>query len=592
MPRLPLFLLLLSALPLCAFAQNKTPIVTTAPLADQTQFNGTSRTIDLSAAFQDPDQTAAVRMTTVLGTLELALFDRQKPATVANFLKYVNEDRYFANDPNANQLASSFIHRAVPDFIVQGGGFIGTVKEEEPTEARPIQVGALPPIQNEPGISNTRGTIAMAKVEEQRDGNGNPVPGTGPDSATSQWFINLANNGGAPSNLDTQNGGFTVFGRVLGAGMNLVDQIAASPIYNLGSPFDSIPLRNYTLPDAVRVPNFVSLPAIEQIAAVSSPLTFSASSANPAVASVTVSASKVLVAAKQVGSVEITVTATDLDGAAVSDTFSVNIIEGPGRLLNISTRVSVRTEENVLIGGFIIRDGASKRLLVRAIGPSLSQADIDDALQDPVLELRDQSGGLIALNDNWAEAPNKQEIIDTGIAPTAGKESAILATVPSGAGNTNYTAIVRGLNEGIGVGLVEVYDLESAPGSTILNISTRGRVGRNENVMIGGFILGGGETRRVAVRAIGPSLGNAEIEDALEDPALELRNSQGTLVDSNNDWQSHPQSSEMQEIGLAPSDSRESALIDTLSAGNYTAIVRGSGDPSTGVGLVEVYSLP
>src|SRR6266446_7239385 len=197
----------LLAFALTARAQNTPPVVT-SQIADFTEYAGAAqRSIDLTTAFADSDVSAAVRLTTVLGTIDIALFGQQKPITVANFLNYLDQGRYFKIDPTNGQLASSFVHRSVPGFIIQGGGYIGTVEPGNPATASPTQVLAFPPIQNEPGISNRRGTIAMAKLAGD------------PNSATSEWFINLADNGGPPNNLDTQNGGFTVFGRIVNNGM-------------------------------------------------------------------------------------------------------------------------------------------------------------------------------------------------------------------------------------------------------------------------------------------------------------------------------------------------------------------------------------
>src|SRR3954469_8142881 len=169
-----------AALPVAG--QNVAPVVT-SQIADFTEYAGApARSIDLTTAFSDPDVSNAVRMTTVLGNIDIALFGQQKPVTVANFLKYIDEGRYFKIDPTNGQLASSFIHRSISSFVIQGGGFLGTVNPTDPGNAQPTAVLTLPPIQNEPGISNTRGTIAMAQF------------GTDPNSATSQWFINLANN--------------------------------------------------------------------------------------------------------------------------------------------------------------------------------------------------------------------------------------------------------------------------------------------------------------------------------------------------------------------------------------------------------------
>ena len=555
------------------------------PVANYTQYNSTVRAIDLSTVFRDPDASAAMRVTTVIGAMNFTLDGETAPITVANFLRYVDEGRYFKVDPTNGQLASTFFHRSVPNFVIQAGGFIGTVDPQNPDNALPTEVAPFAPIQNEPVISNTRATIAMAKVPERRDENGNVVAGTGVNSATSQWFINLADNS---VNLDAQNGGFTVFGRVAGGGMSVADAIAALPRHNFGAPFDSLPLRNYTIGQPVRVPNLVSIPGIDRIL----PLTFTAESANTAVADVRVSAGNLLVNAKQPGTTQITVTATDLDGAAVTHSFNVEVVAAPGRLLNISTRLEVRGGEDVLIGGFIIRGGTSKRLLIRAIGPSLADSGVAEPLSNPTLELRDQNQELIAANDDWGTAPNRQAIVDTGIAPKSEKESAILVTVPSGADNISYTAIVRGTETKDAIGLVEVYDLDSGPGSNILNISTRGSVSVGERVMIGGFILGGSDARRVVVRAIGPSLSNAGITGTLTDPTLELRDGNGALLDANNDWQTHPQSGEIQAVGLAPSNARESAILRLLTPGAYTAVLSGEGDTPTGIALVEVYQLP
>ena len=270
--------------------------------------------------------------------------------------------------------------------------------------------------------------------------------------------------------------------------MTIADAIAALATFNFGSPFDQFPLRNYTQTDynahkSIAVSNLVSVPGITRI----STLSFSAASNNTSIADATVSGTKLLVAGKQIGSATITVTATDFDGGTVSQNFTVNVVAAPGRLVQLSTRMQVGTGDNALIGGFIMRGPSPKRLMIRGIGPS---SGLNGALADPVLELHDGTGAVIASNDNWGDAANKQDIIDTGIAPTSPNESAILITVPSDPNNAFYTAIVRGANNTTGLGLVEVYDLDSGPGSTLLNISTRGRVEADPNALIGGFYLG------------------------------------------------------------------------------------------------------
>jgi hypothetical protein len=205
--------------------------------------------------------------------------------------------------------------------------------------------------------------------------------------------------------------------------------------------------------------------------------------------------------------------------------------------------------------------------------------------------LHDGTGALIASNDNWGDAANKQDIIDTGIAPNSPNESAILLTVASDPNTANYTAIVRGANNTTGLGLVEVYDLDSGPGSTLLNISTRGQVNVDPNALIGGFYVGGTDSKNILVRAIGPSLPPANVPNPLADPILELRNGNGTLIDQNDDWGSSPNKTAIQNSGVAPTNPKESAVLQTLAAGPYTAIVRGV-NSGTGVGSVEVYQLP
>jgi hypothetical protein len=316
-------------------------------------------------------------------------------------------------------------------------------------------------------------------------------------------------------------------------------------------------------------------------------LSFSAASNNAAIADATVSGTNLLVAGKQIGSAIITVTATDFDGGTVSQNFTVNVIAAPGRLVQLSTRMQVGTGDNALIGGFIMRGPSPKRLAIRGIGPS---SGLPGAIADPILELHDSSG-IIATNDNWGDAANKQEVIDANLVPGSPNESVILTTVPSNTTNAFYTAVVRGANNTTGLGLVEVYDLDSGPSSTLLNISTRGPVGVDPNALIGGFFVGGTESKQILVRAIGPSLAAAGVPGALADPTLELHDGNGATIASNDDWMNSPQKTQIQNSGLAPTNVKESAVLQTLAAGPYTAVVHGA-NGGTGVGSVEVYQLP
>jgi hypothetical protein len=240
-----------------------------------------------------------------------------------------------------------------------------------------------------------------------------------------------------------------------------------------------------------------------------------------------------------------------------------------------------------MIGGFIITGTAPKKVALRAIGSSLSQAGISDALTDPVLELRNSGGALLARNNNWRESRESEDACrGNGVAPQDDREAAIIASLAPGA----YTAVVSGQNGSVGTGLIEVYDLDQAADSTLANISTRGLVLSAQNVMIGGFIIGGtSDSARVLIRALGPSLGQAGIGNALPDPALELHDGNGALLRRNDDWRD-TQEAEIRNSGVAPANELESAIVQSLAPGAYTAVMAGK-DNSTGVGLIEVFNL-
>ncbi len=251
---------------------------------------------------------------------------------------------------------------------------------------------------------------------------------------------------------------------------------------------------------------------------------------------------------------------------------------------NIATRLQVGTGDNALIGGFIVTGTSEKKVIARGIGPSLTAFGVPGALADPTLELRDGSGQLIASNDNWKDT--QQAVIEvTGIAPTNDLESAIVATLP--AANARYTAILRGKNNTTGIGVVEAYDLDQTVDSRLGNISTRGFVDTGDNVMIGGFIVG--PSTKVGVRGIGPALAPFGVTNPLQNPSIDLRDGNGAAVAFNDNWKDSQQA-EIQAAGLAPTDERESALIQTLAAGNYSVTVRGVGN-TTGVAVLEAYNL-
>jgi glucose/arabinose dehydrogenase len=256
--------------------------------------------------------------------------------------------------------------------------------------------------------------------------------------------------------------------------------------------------------------------------------------------------------------------------------------------LDVSSRSRVTTGDNVMIGGFIITGAAGKKVIVRGLGPSLTQSNVPDALADPILELHGPSGALIASNDNWRDT-QQTEIVNSQLAPTNDLESAIVQTLQPGA----YTAILKGKGGASGVGLVEVYDLDGAAASKLANISARSFVQTTDNVLIGGFILGHNNgAAKVIVRAIGPSLAQAGINNALADPTLELRDGNGALLMANDNWQDDPsQAAQVTAAGVPPTNALESAIAISLLPGPYTAIVAGK-NGGTGIGLVEVYNIP
>ena len=253
-------------------------------------------------------------------------------------------------------------------------------------------------------------------------------------------------------------------------------------------------------------------------------------------------------------------------------------------LVAISTRGSVETGDNVLIAGFIVSGSDSKQVIIRGLGSTLTSFGVPDALQDPVLELHNTTS-MMTSNDDWQNAENANQI-PINFRPADSRESAILTTLQPGA----YTAILSGKNSTTGAGLVEVYDLTTATSVELTSVSTRGFVGTGDNVLIGGFISGGGNgSVEVIVRALGPTLAQFGVSGALADTTLSLMDGNGNVVAFNDNWK-NTQQTVIQATGFAPPNDLESAILATLPNGNYTAIVSGK-NGATGVGLVEVYKL-
>ena len=259
----------------------------------------------------------------------------------------------------------------------------------------------------------------------------------------------------------------------------------------------------------------------------------------------------------------------------------------PSKALNISTRVFVDTGERISIAGFTVTGDVAKKVLIRGLGPSLSNNSVPTPLGNPTVTLFDNTGNSVATNDDWRNSPDAAEIISSGLAPSDDLESALIATLPPG----QYTAQLGGAGGGTGNGVIEVYDLAGSSNSLLANLSTRGFVGSGDDVMIAGVVIGNGDAPIIVFRALGPSLANFGVSNPLADPTLELYDANASLIASNDDW-ADPQRQAVQATNFAPSDAKESAFVSAfLTPGSYTAVVRGKNN-TTGVALVEVYRLP
>jgi hypothetical protein len=281
----------------------------------------------------------------------------------------------------------------------------------------------------------------------------------------------------------------------------------------------------------------------------------------------------------------------DIMGAkSIYDSGPPFLVSNPApNLVNLSTRAFVGTGERNLIGGFIIQGSQPATVILRAIGNSLPALGITNALEDPIMELHASDGAIIATSDDWIDDSDASTIASYHLDPTNSHESAILATLNPG----DYTFVVKSFpNENsslTGTAIVELYDLHTT-GGRAANISTRGQVLQGDQVLIGGFIVGGSQSKTVIVRALGPSLATQGIGSPLSDPILELRDAAGSVLASNNNWGEGANAAQIQSEGFGPSQPAESAVRVSLNPGNYTAVVR-SANGGTGIGLVEVYDL-
>jgi uncharacterized delta-60 repeat protein len=265
----------------------------------------------------------------------------------------------------------------------------------------------------------------------------------------------------------------------------------------------------------------------------------------------------------------------------------VRLFDNAASFQNLSARAHVFTGERILIAGFIIEGSENKTILLRGIGPSLASFGVPAPLADPTLQLFDRSGAIIATNDNW-KATQQAQIQATGLAPSNDLEAAILITLAPGA----YTAFLQGKAMTTGIALAQIYDVAPNANARPTNLSARAFVGTGNDVLIGGTIIGGdaGSLLRILVRALGPSLASAGITTPLANPTLSLRDANGNVIASNDNWKDSQQAA-IAATGKAPPNDNESAILGLLAPGNYTAIVAGK-NGTTGVALIEFYSLP
>jgi cyclophilin family peptidyl-prolyl cis-trans isomerase len=662
------------AAPLALRAQSTVPTLTQAIPAQTLSATGGPVSLDLSKYFSIPGVTGQVaQVKTTLGTFNVELLASAAPKNVANFLNYVNRGAY----------ANNLFHRSVPGFIIQSGGFTlsGTSLAVVPADS---------PVQNEFSLSNVRGTLAMAKVAPPSAGG--PANG-GPDSATSQWFVNLADNS---ANLDNQNGGFTVFARVLGTGMTVVDSIAAVPVYDvssqLGGDFSALPLLNASLTpsNVILVQSIAVVPLYPTDNSGNAVLTFTPANNNSSVVSVAISGSTLTITPVGAGTATLSLRAADTNNSSISTTVTVTVAAantapaitvqpvsqnvatgstavfnvaatgvptptyqwqfngsniagatGPrlvlpagtaqagtysvvvsnsvssvpsnnaalsfsntadfGRLTNLSVLADLTADSSNFTVGTVIGGGAAgatKPLLVRAVGPSLARVGIASGfVADPTAQLFNSTSTSIATNDNWGTGdPSLAQIFAQvgafGFTNTASKDSAIYSPALASGG---YTVTVSGVGGVTGTVLAEIYD--AAPSTVsprLIDVSVLKQIAAGGSVTAG-FHLAGSTSRTVLIRAIGPGLAALGVGGAMADPQVELFDGSSKKIFDNDNWGGDPQitaaNSSVGAFAISNLASKDAIMLVTLTPGDYTARVSGVAG-SSGLAVVEVYEVP
>jgi cyclophilin family peptidyl-prolyl cis-trans isomerase len=671
------FFVLALLLAAAAQAQTAQPVAGAAIPAQSLTSSGGAAAIDLRNHFSVPGISGqVVQFDTVAGRLNVELRSDVAPRHAANFLAYVQ----------ANAYTGTFFHRSAAleagaVSIIQGGGYRSS------STGGISEVTKLAPVALEYNLPNARGTLAAARTSDI-------------NSATSEWYFNVRDN----SNVlgQSNGGGYTVFGRVLGNGMTVIDAIAALPRVNAGAPFTDLPVRNLVGTNVsaanLIIVNSITTASIFPTGSGASVVTFSAASSNPSVATAALSGSTLTLTPVGGGTASITVTATDTSGSTAAQSVAVTV-SGPsasrlpvitaqprpeillpsgtsntvvftvaatatpaptyqwrrngvavtgqtsatyvltnasdaqagrftclvsnsegstesqpsvvsfiaaapadrGRLVNLAIRTNAGTGAQTLIVGFSLGGAGttgSTPLLVRGMGPSLTQFGLTGVLPDPVATMV-RRGSPFAENDNWggatAVADRASQVGAFAFASTSSLDAA-LAVTP---GADSYTVQITDRNNRTGIALAEIYDAVNRTAFTastprLVNVSARTEVGAGSDILIAGFAIGGTTAKTVLIRAIGPALAVFGVTDTLADPRLQLY-AGSNLVAENDNWGGDlglvSVGDSVGAFRLGSTSSGDAMLLVSLPPGSYTAQISGA-NSGTGVALVEVYEVP
>ena len=293
------------------------------------------------------------------------------------------------------------------------------------------------------------------------------------------------------------------------------------------------------------------------------------------------------------GSYTAYITAAAGTGVALLEAYDADTGTPASRVVSISARAMAGQGDNTLIVGFAISGTENKTLLIRGVGPTLTQYGVSGVLADPQLKLFNSAGVQIGQNDDWGgDAALSAAFTRTGAfaLPTTSKDAALLTPLTGG----SYTAYITAA-AGTGVALLEAYDADAGtPASRVAGISARAMVGQGDNILIVGFAISGTENKTLLIRGVGPTLTQYGVSGVLADPQLKLFNQQGQELQENSDWGGGAALANAftQTYAFAlPAASKDAAMLVTLAPGVYTAQVNGVGN-TTGIALIEVYEIP